>query len=322
MFDVITLGAAVQDVFVTSKEFQLITDDSFETGVGECFSLGSKIAVDNIVFDTGGGATNAAVTFRRSGMKVACVTRLGKDLGGEFVLRALKKEKIDLRFVSQYPKETTGYSVVLSTGKGDRTILTYRGASQKFTGRDIQLSELKTKWLYISSLAGNTTLVEKIVQYANRKRISVAYNPGSAELAKGRAFFARLIPKLQVFNLNMEEAAALLGLDPVEKMRVFKELCLISKNIVVITDGVKGAYCDYFGKKFFIPTTKKTVVNTTGAGDAFGSGFVAGLMLSDDPYYALRLALYNSENVVQKVGAKNGIFTTVPQKLHQRIIAL
>ena len=82
MFDVITIGSATRDVFLASKGFKVKRDKSSVTDVDLVLPLGSKIEVENIIFETGGGATNAAVTFTRQGLKTAAIARLGEDPGG------------------------------------------------------------------------------------------------------------------------------------------------------------------------------------------------------------------------------------------------
>ena len=62
-FDIITIGSATRDIFMKSEQFKIVEDKSFATGQGECFALGSKIEIKDIVFASGGGGTNTAVTF-------------------------------------------------------------------------------------------------------------------------------------------------------------------------------------------------------------------------------------------------------------------
>ncbi|HLD82058.1 MAG TPA: carbohydrate kinase family protein [Patescibacteria group bacterium] len=319
MFDVITIGSAVQDVFVTSRKFTLLKSPKFSTGVGECFALGSKINIDNIVFDTGGGATNAAVTFRRAGLKTSIVTKIGDDISGEAVMRALKKEKIDTRHVVVDAKQTTGYSVILTAGEGDRSILTYRGVAADLRERDISFSKLKTRWFYVTSLAGNIALLRKIVSFSEKHGVKVFLNPGGAEL-KQRSFLKKMIRRVDVLSFNTEEAAVLLDLDFSNKKKLVDGMAALTNNTVLLTDGPDGTFFIDQGKRYSMPTTGKKSVNATGAGDAFGSGFLAGYILRNDFRFALRLGLYNAEGVIQKIGAKNGIFTKVPSFLRKPTI--
>ena len=73
-FDVISLGAAVQDVFLGG---QVLTPQKEEDGWVEEFPLGEKLDLDSIEFATGGGATNAAVTLSRQGLKTSFMGTFG-----------------------------------------------------------------------------------------------------------------------------------------------------------------------------------------------------------------------------------------------------
>lgn len=144
MYDVITVGAATRDVFLRSRGIQVIRDEAFSTGEGECFALRSKIDVDEIVFETGGGATNAAVTFARQGFRTAFVGKIGdRDARGREILAALRQEKVATTLVSTDHQKSTAYSVLLLTARGERTALVYRGASADFYPRDFAWTKIR-----------------------------------------------------------------------------------------------------------------------------------------------------------------------------------
>ena len=107
--------------------------------------------------------------------------------------------------------------------------------------------------------------------------------------------------------MNKEEAALVTGVSPHDKEKVSHKLCLMTKGIGVITDGPLGATaCD---KKYFyhINTHNNRAIERTGAGDAFASGFVAGLIKFGNIEGALELATDNGSSVVNYFGAKKGI---------------
>ena len=86
MFDVITIGTATRDAFLRSREFKIISTPEYQSGEGICLPAGAKIDLDDIVFATGGGASNAAVTFSRQGFHTAAVCKIGNDVSGREVL--------------------------------------------------------------------------------------------------------------------------------------------------------------------------------------------------------------------------------------------
>src|SRR3989338_1907591 len=113
MKDVLTIGAATRDVFLESPAFKIISSSEFQTGLGECVALGSKNEVSNLTFETGGGATNAAVTFARLGFKTQAAVSVGSESNGVEIIKVLKKEKIDTDNIQKQKEAITAYSTLL-----------------------------------------------------------------------------------------------------------------------------------------------------------------------------------------------------------------
>ena len=178
MYDIITIGSATRDFFIQTAAFDVHKSHHVVGGQEACLPLGAKIDVADLIFDTGGGATNTAASFANFGFKTAAVCRVGQDFAGEEILRNLKKYKIDTRFVSLDSKHRTAYSIILVTEGGQRTILVYRGASAHFATADVPWSRLQSQWIYLSSLGGDLKLLTKILNTAAQKKIKVAWNPG------------------------------------------------------------------------------------------------------------------------------------------------
>ncbi len=311
MHDVITIGAGTRDVFLISDQFKFIESSVFSTGIGECVALGTKIELDSIVHTTGGGATNAAATFARLGFRTSAVCRVGDDEAGVAVIADLKKEGIHTGFVRSIKGGDTGYSTLLTASSGERTALVHRGVSSTFSAADLPFSKLNTHWIYLTSLGGSLSVAAKLIQSAPAKHISIAWNPGKAELKKGLRAFASLFPHLAVLNMNREEAQMLTGEKNISS--VVKKLN-VPEGVLLITDGEKGAYACYRGRTIFSGTRGIKSVSRTGAGDAFGSGFVAAFMKTANLETSLAVATINAESVIQKVGAKAGILRVWPSQ--------
>lgn len=314
MFDIITIGASTRDVYLRSPAFDLIKSDRFSTGVGSCLALGSKNEASEIFLDTGGGATNAAATFGNLKIKTAIITKVGDDSAGREVSEVLEKSKVDTSLVQKDRKHFTSYSTLLLTQGGHRSALVYRGASNFLEWKKIPKEKLKTKWFYITSLAGNLKLLKEIFKFAKKNKIKIAWNPGKNELNLGVKKLKGLIKQVEVFNLNREEAAGLTGVSYNKKKEIFRKIEKLGPRIMVVTDGAPGAYAYAKDKWYFAKSLDTKPVNTTGAGDAFGSGFVAGLILKENLEYALALATLNADGVIKKMGAKNGVLTKSPSK--------
>ena len=330
MFDVISIGTAVRDAFVVLKDVkdenvQVIKDRRFKTGKAVAFSHGSKISIPSIVFTTGGGATNAATTFGRQGFNAACFCVVGADVSGETIMRELRTERVRFLFKRDPDKgHKTGYSIILLSPSGERTILTYRGASEDLRPAMIPWEKMASRWLYLAPLGGAAPEVfADIMRKARLKKMTVAVNPSAKTLKRGLAWFSRAMKGAAVLILNEEEAAYLTGMPYGADKKIFRKLDRAVGGIVVMTKGPKGVVVSDGTRIYAAGVFKeKAVVDRTGAGDAFGSGFVAGLIRRQkgkafrlenvtpaDIHYAIRLGSANGTSVVEHIGAKEGILS-------------
>ena len=340
MYDIITIGTATRDVFLFSPLFKVLRDKSdlkkigFATGEAQCFALGGKIEIGKPTLATGGGATNSAVTFSRQGLRTAALIKIGEDQSGEDILEELKKEKVDvlsLNLKSDPPagglnsNNGTAYSTILLAPGGERTILVYRGASEDLTLKEISLDKLKSKWVYISPGKMPLEAINKIFNHFHKNKTFIAFNPSKHFIEMGLKKLKPLLKKTKVFILNREEASYLTGVDYYKEKEIFKKLDEAVNGIAVMTDGPNGVLvsdcCNIYRAGIF-PSKgeEKKAIDRTGAGDAFGSGFVAGLMQTrekckkglcgiDNVGYAIRLGSANATSVIEYIGAKKGILT-------------
>ncbi len=307
MYDVITVGSANVDVFARTRFSELIKiiDPKGETDL-LAFPSGSKILIDEIEFTTGGGGTNTAVAFSRLGHKVAFLGKLGKGTNSDFIHKSLKKEKIEL--LCTHGKGNAGYSVILDTLEHDRTILTYKGVNDELRNKDVPYKSLKTKWFYFSSMLGESfKTLEKLAEFAEQRKIKIAFNPSTYIAEKGSNYLKNIISRTEVLVLNKEEASLLVGQDSIERL-LFK-LRGLGPKIVAITDGknelnVIDEHHIYTAKP---PAVK--VVDATGAGDAFAASFVCGLLRKNRIEFAIKLGFVNAMSVITHHGAKNILLT-------------
>ena len=313
MFDVITIGTATRDIFIKSPAAKVVNGTY-------CFPLGEKIEVKKMIFTTGGGATNTATTFARQGFKTAVLVKVGSDEAAKRVLENIQKEKVNPFLITERGK-TTAYSVIILSPNGERTILVHRGASEDLKTSEIPFKKLKSGWIYVSPGGVSFSVIEKIFNHCFRNKVLIAFNPSRYFLEMG---IKKLIPLLRmsaVVILNREEAAFLTKTDFSKEKEIFRKMDKIIHGVVVMTEGAKGVMISD-GNRIYRAGVFSGVklVDRTGAGDAFGSGFVAGLIreirsskleirnLSPRAVgYAIRLGLANASSVVEHIGAKDGI---------------
>jgi len=298
---IITLGAAVQDVFLAGKALKAHKEDG---EMVQAFELGSKNEIDSVIISTGGGATNAAVTFARAGLHTCFLGRLGDDVSAKVVLDDLHKEGIDTSLIKYDDKLGTGYSTILLSPNGERTVLVYRGASQTYDLKTADFHDTNADWMYISSLSGDTDALKTAIKYAKSRDIKVAVNPGKLELEHLKQL-KDLLDDFDILSLNKEEMQSLFkGESPKELLQE------AAKHIstVLLTDGPKGSYATdgtHLFKAGMYEDVK--VIDRLGAGDAFSSGFVCMIASGESVEHALTYASANSTSVVTKIGAKTGI---------------
>lgn len=308
--DVITIGTATRDAFLKSKEFKRISTPEYPSGEGLCLPAGAKIEVDDIVFTTGGGAMNSAVTFARHGYKTACVCKIGNDVSGNEVVSGLKSEGISTIFAVQDENLKTAYSILLLSDSGERTILVYRGASEHFKASDINFRTLQSKWFYVAGSIPIEIIVD-VLNQAKNIGAKVAINPSRSQINLGLKGFGDILKKIDVLIINREEGAYLTGIDYKREDKIFKNLDEYVKGIVILTDGLKGSLVSDGNNIYKAGVYKdQMVLDRTGAGDAYGSGFISILMEDEKNIErAIMFASANAASVVESIGAKEGILS-------------
>lgn len=306
MARIVSLGSCLQDIYLVDR------DDFVGAKVGDqsIFSklvIGSKIDIDKVNFEVGGGGTNAAVSFARFGHETIFMGNLSRDMAGEAVLACLDEENIDSSYV-EFVRGGTGCSVILLDAKsGERTILTHRGASAKFSNLNPDDLEMAAPdWLYITSLHGDLATLEKFVQGARKLGVKVMLNPGKLELEQPKELL-KLLKWVDILLVNKSEAAQLVpGVLLTELLSHLSAYC----GTVIITDGEMGSIATNQTESYRLGVYEQVRMrDATGAGDAFGAGFLACLAAGNNFKNSLHYAAANAASVVQKYGAKAGILT-------------
>ncbi len=310
VFEVVTMGSATQDVFAKSDADTVTIKHHGESEKMLAYPLGTKILITDLEFQVGGGGTNAAASFAKQGLTTGYLGKVGTDGPGQEVQRFLKRNKISFLGVVE---GQTGYSVILDSQEDDRTILTFKGCNNDLREAEIKdtLAALQTRWLYCSSMLGESAdTMQAVMRHVKERDGKVAFNPSSYQAAQGLGTLQRFLDHVDVLILNKEEAELLVGKQSTEVRELSRVLAAAGPDIVIITLGKGGVFL--FDRQRYLharPSKRLKIVETTGAGDAFGSGFVAGLAKGLSAERALRLGMLNAENVITAYGAKNNILT-------------
>lgn len=339
MFDIITIGSATMDVFVECDDANIVSAAT-KCAKSEymCYPYGAKVEITEFTSNTGGGGVNTALNFANLGFSTSAICKIGDDIYSRGVLEALQKSTLDLSNIIQDKSVSTGFSIILLSFQGDRTVLAQRGANATLKKSEINFDAIKNaKLLYIAPLSGESNKVlGTIVDFAKENGVKVCFNAGTTSLKRGFEYIKKIIDDAQIIVMNKEEASMVTKIQERPDSRtehfsqelihpdikeMLKKLKIIDEQIIVITDGKNGAYA-YDGKTFYqCPNFPADVVSTLGAGDAFSSTFCASLdRTNNDIGRALMYGAVNSASVVSNFGASEGFLTfeQIEQKLKDK----
>ncbi len=305
MLDIITIGSATIDTFITTDVKTLKIKTKKDNQEYIALPYGSKILINTLHHHTGGGGTNTATTFAKAGLKTGFFGNIGIDHNGEKILKELKLSKI--KFLGKVHGKT-GQSTIIDVDQ-DRTILTYKGCNDKSPLKSKKVKKLRTKWLYIASVTEKIfSLTKEIVKFPKNNKIKVCFNPSSYMAKKGLKYISAILKNTYCLILNNEEAELLTGHKGIKENLKTLSGKIIFDGIVVITAGKNKAYAYDSTKIYSIkPKDNIKIKETTGAGDAFASAFVLGLIKKQSIPTCMKMGMINSEHTIQHLGAKEGL---------------
>lgn len=254
--------------------------------------VGTKYYVRLLTRSGGGGGRNVALAAKRLGLDVSLLTVVGRDFLADEIVRELTEEGVDLHlsFVDNMP---TGFSLITDYG-----IFSLRGANESFEITELDLSGID--WVYIASIPEKVQRRLCSLLKMKSAKIKIFLNPGPEQFGTSELY--ELFKLCTVLQINETEAMKLVG--PGDLNDLLLRLHQLGPKLVIITAGEKGAFA-YDGTRVFhqppYPTTE--VLETTGAGDAFAAGVLAGLAKGLPLSDALKLGAANAAEVVRHLGA-------------------
>lgn len=309
MFDVIAIGDTTEDVFLEME------DASLQCGVDHknckiCFDYAEKIGVKKKTdVPAVGNAANHAIGVSRLGLKTAIYTVVGDDMQGRAADDIFKQNNVDTRYMAFDMRRGTNYSAVINF-KGERTIFVYHEP------RDYKLPKMAgTKWVYLTSASGDglQKLHQQVASYlAATTSVKLAFNPGTYQLRLGKEGLMTFLKLSDILFLNREESVNLLESDADDIKSLMQGFHKLGVKTMVITDGPNGSYVStkLDGKKmWYAGIFDGPVVERTGAGDSYGSAFLAATIKGYDISTAMAWGNANSTSVVQYIGAREGLLT-------------
>ncbi|MFA6461223.1 MAG: carbohydrate kinase family protein [Candidatus Woesearchaeota archaeon] len=292
--DVLCIGSATLDTFLT-VEMPL-----------RKIKLGDKVLVKEIETHSGGGASNAAISLIKFGLKVRILTKLGQDHNAEFIIKELQQHHVENICLHHSRKPTDSASIIDYKKDGDRVIYVHKGASEDLTQEDFKFSDLKTNWIYLATLMGTSfNTGKKIAAYVKKKNIPILFNPSLYLAKKGKIYLKSILEATEILVLNWEEALALLGKHRGNPKEVLVSLQELGPKIVIVTNGKNKMYAVNHNEFYSLQPPKIKVIHAAGAGDSFTAAFLAAHIKGYPFEECLKVGQANASSVIQSIGVKH-----------------
>ncbi|NHI91179.1 MAG: carbohydrate kinase family protein [Candidatus Lokiarchaeota archaeon] len=285
--DVISIGAVLLDINAKVERFPSIDDEVF---------------VPELIMSGGGSAANIAIACSRLGLKSAFIGKIGKDANGEFLKKEFLKENVNINGLVQDTNYNTGMCFI-PVSKGERMIFAHSGAANHLNPEDIKKNQiLSTKIVLLASLKNLKPLIQA-AEYAKDEDILVALNPGTLIADQDYGTTKELVQLTDIFISSEKELNKIMN----EKYTniSLKKILKMGPSVVAMTRGSKGALISEKNQRKEIPAYKVKVVDTTGAGDSFTAGFLAGYLEGKDLEICGKMGNANAAILIQNIGARN-----------------
>ncbi len=270
---------------------------------------------DKLTMTTGGNAMNCSIALGKMGVGCDVIVKVGEDALGDFVVSEAKKYGVGSAGVSRSGDVHTPYTFVCVLSGGQRSFFHTMGTNGTLCYDDIDMSIVKkarfcfvTGTMVMATFDGEQTgKCLKEAQAAGVKTLLDTVYLDSAPAETWHANIHPALPHLDYFIPSQPEAKAITGLDdPSAIARAFQDRGC--KNVVIKLDQ-EGAFCrDASGAETRVPAYRvDNVVDTTGAGDSWCAGFMAGLNEGLAMPDAAALGNATAAHCIQAPGASTGI---------------
>ncbi|MEM7682474.1 MAG: carbohydrate kinase family protein [Planctomycetota bacterium] len=281
-------------------------------------SLGAPIGggvlheVDRVQLVPGGCAGNVSIVLSRMGLSAAVCSRVGDDSAGRLLRDALGREGVDTTAVTPTPGEATSTAVVLRDPSGERSFLAAGGAHKGLTTEEVAdaCERLRPQAVligYFSRLPALEPDLPRLLEVLKEQGVTTAMDAGGD--GGSMQALSPCLPWLDVYAPSEIEARNQTGTaDPSEMIRVFREHGAV--GWLAITLGARGSQVQAGPGEavLHVPPADPLgpVVDTTGAGDAFTAGLIAGRLRGLNLRSAAQLAAQQAARVVTQPGGHAG----------------
>ena len=262
----------------------------------------------------GGCSVNVATGLAKLGEEVSVYTTIGDDMTGRWIYAQLENIGVGLECLSTENNCKSDLSaIIVDRANEDRVIFSNQVANQKLVVTAEKINN--PQWIFIGDLSGQWQKnLEVIVATAKERNILLAFNPRQKTIHEDVEKVKQTISASELLFVNKDEALEILASsegDSLDEDETFliTELRKIGAKTVVLTDGKRGAWAGDESGIFHVEALLVDTVDTTGAGDAFASGFLAGYFKEKKLTEALKWAVANSSSCVTQYGGQAGLLS-------------
>lgn len=253
----------------------------------------------------GGNAGNVAAGLARLGARVSFFGQLGDDRNGRFLARAFERSGVDTSNILWVPGYETPTCLVLVERGGSRVII---GLPRTATKTDVHEFDLdlvhRSRCLFIGP--SHTGLAREIMAAVDLPHTLRCYAPGGLCHYLESAELTPVLRDIDILFLNEAEALALTGAAALDL--ALAQLSSAGPELIVVTSGKRGALVAQGRDRYRSPAIEVDVVrDTTGAGDAFASGFVASYLRGLNRESSACVGAAVAALVMRRLGARSGM---------------
>jgi ribokinase len=271
-YDLVTVGHALVDIRIVVDRFPAPDEEA---------------VVLSQTWGAGGSAVNTAIDGSRLGLRTAVIAKIGFDSFGRIIVDELLREGVDISGLRVSSTGRTGFTIVVIDRDGNIVMYGFKGVAEELDPSEVDNEIISTaRYVHIASLRLDTSL--KVAEIARKASAKISWDPGRVLAKKGLKELEKMIKSVDIVLVNKVEASAITGLDIDKYRESAKILKDLGPELVVVKLGSRGVYAFGDGVDEEVPAVKvDRVVDTTGAGDAFAAGLIAGILRG----YSLRKAL-------------------------------
>jgi ribokinase len=257
----------------------------------------------------GGSAANFAVAMARLGISSGLISKVGSDEAGTFLRDGLKREGVDVTHLKQ-EDGTTGTIFVIVDRTGQRTMLSFRGVNIRLLPEEILREYIAgSRLLHVSGYslvrAPQCNAALTAMNYAKEANLRISLDPSPLVHLARRKVLADALGLVDLLLPNEAEAKCLSRKKDLRNAG--RTLLGKGVSIVAVKLGSKGCFVMDENDEFHVPAFNVETIDTTGAGDAYNAGFLAGHLKGWDLRRSAEFANAAAALKTTKGGARNGL---------------